>query len=68
MINVRDLREGDVVTMVDTNRNFTVVSNEIDDCIHFYEPSSVEYKGFHLFYDDLEDVEYGEKYFNLSFK
>ena len=67
MISVRDLKEGDVVTMVDTDWKLTVVSNKIDDCIHFYDPSSVEYKGFHLFYDDVEDVEYGEKYFNISF-
>ena len=67
MINVRDLKEGDVVSMVNTGRKFTVVSNKIDDHIHFYDPSSDDYKGFHLFYDDLGDVEYGEKYFNLSF-
>ena len=67
MINVRDLKEGDDVAMVNTDWRFTVASNKIDDHIHFYDPSSDDYKGFHLFYDDLVDVEYGEKYFNLSF-
>lgn len=68
MIKVRDLKEGDVVEMVDNGRKFTVVSNKIDDCIHFYDSStSDDYKGFHLFYDDIEDAEYGEMYLNLSF-
>lgn len=55
MIIASDLKEGDLVDV--NGKDYTVVNNIIGDVLFMCKISADECDGFHLFYNDVSDIE-----------
>lgn len=67
MLIANELKNGQEIKHTD-GRVFTIVSNIPNDVVHLCNLEAKWYSGFHLFYDDLEDVIFAKDTFNIDLK
>ena len=63
-----EIKEGDVVTSLETGCNFTVITNHIFDVLFLVNEDVSWYSGIHLFYNDEIDVEFAKDTFNIDLR
>ena len=67
-MNIYDLKEGDFVTALnllsERGTKYEVMTNIVDDVLFLWNEDKV--KGFHIFYDDEEDLEFAKFKFGLE--
>ena len=67
-MNIRNLQVGDVVASKslysDRGTEYVVVSNIVDDVLFLWSES--KRKGFHIFYDNEEDLKFAKFKFDLE--
>lgn len=67
MLVANELKNEQEVTHTD-GRVFTVLTNITGDVVHLCNLEAKWYSGYHLFYDDLEDVVFAKDTFNIDLK
>ena len=67
-MNIRNLQVGDTVVAKnhcsDRGTEYVVVSNIVDDVLYLW--SEHKQKGFHIFYDNEEDLKFAKFKFDLE--
>ena len=67
-MKICNLKEGDFVTALnllsERGTKYEVITNIVDDVLFLWSEDKV--KGFHIFYDDEEDLEFAKFKFGLE--
>ena len=67
-MNIYDLKEGDFVTALnllsERGTKYEVITNIVDDVLFLWSEDKAE--GYHIFYDDEEDLEFAKFKFGLE--
>ena len=67
-MNIYDLKEGDFVTALnllsERGTKYEVITNIVDDVLFLWSEDKAE--GFHIFYDDEEDLKFAKFKFGLE--
>lgn len=66
MLKASELKNEQLIRRVNTQVDYSVVSNHKGDCLFLCNLESEFYDGFHLFYDSLEDVVFAADAFGID--